>query len=1035
MSDANNKAVFLSYASEDAAAVQRIGDALRQAGVEVWFDQNELRGGDAWDQKIRRQIRECALFVPIISANAQARPEGYFRLEWRLAEQRSHLIAHGRPFIVPVVIDDTEEAEALVPEVFLAVQWTRVKSDDALPAFAGQVGRLLQRLSGSVMPSGVPRADPGVRGDRPPLIPDFELLRIIGRGAYGDVWLARGLTGIYRAIKLVWRDRFPNAEPFEREFKGLRQFMAMELPEAGQLALLHVGQNEAAGFFYYVMELADDGHTGRAINPATYAPLTLRELRLQRGRLPAAEGVRIGVELARALAGLHERGCVHRDIKPSNVILVGGVPKLADIGLVTFAADALTYVGTEGYVPPEGPGKPAADVYALGRLLYELVTGLDREEFPRLPPELDRVPDRKRLLELNEIILRACEPGADRRYRDAGALLADLLRLEEGNSLRGRRARAWARGAGIGLAAAALIAVGAVVRTGIRPAAGAGPVAAAADSKAIAVLPFRNMSADKGGNAFFADGVHEDILTNLTHIAALRVVSRTSVEQYRNTKLPLRQIARELGVAWVLEGSVQRAGNRVHVTGQLVDARTDGQVWAESYDRDLTDVFAIQAELATKIAAALNTALSPREQRLLERRPTTNAAAYDLFLKARAVNFNAPSSSAALHQREALLAQAVQLDPAFGLAWGELAEVHAFFHFSQEDVSAARLAQAREAIEAAQRLAPDAPEVIRNLGTYYYYALRDFARATEQYEKLARLQPNDPTVHYWAGMVQRRQSRWTEALANFRQAVQLEPTNLKSARALFLTLTQGRRYDEAIVEGRRLVGLANSHVEDAHALAHVYFLATGSTREMEEFFSGLSAEQAGAPRIVDLRARWAADKGDIAEVLRLDRLQPYFDGDAQPHYQQAVNAAVAYTAKGDWAGAQARVAPFLADLRAGVEANPTNAELRAYLGVYEALFRHPDEAVQCARQAVALLPESQDALFGAEYRSWLSVVYTLIGDKERAIAELAWLLRAPSPDGYPNVHEMRLSYWYAPLRGDPRFEALMNDPKNNEPLF
>lgn len=271
---------------------------------------------------------------------------------------------------------------------------------------------------------------------QPPAIPDYELLRLIGRGAYGEVWLARGVTGVYRAVKLVWRDRFPEAGPYEREFHGLREFAAISLSESRQLALLHVGRDPAAAYFYYVMELADDVVTGREINPANYTPHTLKETRARRGRLPAGECIALGAELARALGGLHARGLVHRDIKPSNVIFVGGAPKLADIGLVTAASAALTFVGTEGFVPPEGPGAPAADVFALGKLLYELATGLDRHDYPRLPAELHTWPDRKEALELNEVLIRACEPHADRRHPDAAALLDDLLLLQAGRSLR-----------------------------------------------------------------------------------------------------------------------------------------------------------------------------------------------------------------------------------------------------------------------------------------------------------------------------------------------------------------------------------------------------------------------------------------------------------------------------------------------------------------------------------------------------------------------------------------------------------------------
>lgn len=299
----------------------------------------------------------------------------------------------------------------------------------------------------------------------PPTIPDYELLRLIGRGAYGEVWLARGVTGVFRAVKVVWRDRFPEAGPYEREFHGLRQFAAVSLSEPRQLALLHVGRDPAAAHFYYVMELADDATKGREIDPADYTPHTLREARARRGRLPAAECLALGVELARALAGLHARGLVHRDIKPSNVIFVGGAPKLADIGLVTAASAALTFVGTEGFVPPEGPGAPGADVFALGKLLYELLTGLDRHDYPRLPPDLHTWPDRAAALELNEVLIRACDPHPDRRHADATALLDDLLLLQAGRSVR-RLRKAERRLARALRAAAALALVAAIAGLG-----------------------------------------------------------------------------------------------------------------------------------------------------------------------------------------------------------------------------------------------------------------------------------------------------------------------------------------------------------------------------------------------------------------------------------------------------------------------------------------------------------------------------------------------------------------------------------------
>lgn len=295
----------------------------------------------------------------------------------------------------------------------------------------------------------------------PPRIADYELLKLIGSGSYGDVWLARSVTGQYRAVKIVARDRFADPEPYEREFRGLKEFAAISLTESRQLALLHVGRDAAAGFFYYVMELADDVTTGREIVPESYVPNTLREVRDRQGRLPASEVVALGVEFARAVSGLHTRGLIHRDIKPSNIILVGGVPKLADVGLVAVANEARTFVGTEGYVPPEGPGTAAGDVYAIGRVLYELATGRDRRDFPALPANLGDLPDRRELLEVNEVILRACEPDARRRHADAGAVLDDLLLLQAGKSV--RRLRSAERHLARALRVAAVLAIVALI--------------------------------------------------------------------------------------------------------------------------------------------------------------------------------------------------------------------------------------------------------------------------------------------------------------------------------------------------------------------------------------------------------------------------------------------------------------------------------------------------------------------------------------------------------------------------------------------
>ena len=767
------KAVFLSYARDDAAAARRIAEALRSAGLEVWFDENELRGGDTWDAKIRTQIDACALFIPVISAHTQERTKGYFRLEWKLAVDQTHLLAAGVPFIAPVVIDDTREANAIVPPEFMKVQWSRLPGALPTPQFVEQVKRLLE---------------------------------------------GKGVAGV-----------------------------------------------------------ADPGR--RAAEPGSTTPATKKSVP------PAA----LWISLA-----------------------------------VVFASVGVVFFVTRKKDTPPAP-VPAA------------------EAKPAVPA----------------------------------------------------------------------------------------PVAPRVMDKSIAVLPFTNMSEEKD-SAFFTDGMHEDILTNLALIRELRVVSRTSVMPYRKTEKSMRQIAQELGVTYILEGSVRRSGNKVRVTGQLIHAASDEHVWAASYDRDLTDVFTIQAELSQQIAGALKAALSPEEKVMIARKPTENPAAYDLFLRARDVLNREGNTFAARQQQIDLLESAIKLDPAFAQAWGELAGACAFWYFGNLDGMDARLARAKVAIDRALQLAPEDPQVIDSLGTYYYYGFRDYARATEQYEKLARLQPNSPIVFNSLGLIQRRQGRWAQSLANSRRATELDPANLRYLRNLGATLIAGRRWDEARAVRARIVALLPGSLEDQFQLAFNSFQATGSTREMDAFLAGLSAVERDSELGLAMRKGWAATKGDFAEAIRIDRLQPYYDKDGTPRWTQAFTAATFYFSMGDVAGVKARLGDHIAEVRALVEREPGNVVALGFLASIEAMLGNKAEALRCAELSVTLLPESRDHLDGVTAAWVRAFVYDVVGEKEKALAEYARLLRVPST-GLGNVHEIKRGF--STLRGDPRFEALLNDPASSAPLF
>lgn len=269
-----------------------------------------------------------------------------------------------------------------------------------------------------------------------PQISDHEMLRCIGSGSYGEVWLAKNVTGAFRAIKIIYRKTFREDRPFEREFKGMQRFEPISRTHPGFVCILHIGRNHQAGYFYYVMEVADDVFSGQKISPATYTPKTLNSELTERGKLPFNECLEIALALGDGLAHLHKNGLVHRDIKPSNIIFIQGHPKFADIGLVTEIGESATFVGTEGYVPPEGPGKPLADIYSLGKLLYEASTGKSLRHFPELPTMVEPGSD-PRLKKLQEIIIKACHLNPAKRLQSADKFRAELLSLKEGDKRSG----------------------------------------------------------------------------------------------------------------------------------------------------------------------------------------------------------------------------------------------------------------------------------------------------------------------------------------------------------------------------------------------------------------------------------------------------------------------------------------------------------------------------------------------------------------------------------------------------------------------
>jgi TolB-like protein len=764
-------AVFLSYAREDAAAARRVAEALRAAGLEVWFDENELRGGEAWDAKIRQQINDCTLFLPIISRHTQERGKGYFRLEWKLAVEQTHLMADGMAFLAPVVIDDTRETGALVPPEFLRVQWTRLP--DALPTsqFITQVKRLLA-----------------------------------GKPAEAD------------------------------------------RPRAAQ---------------------RDEG--------AVFAP------------------------------------------KPRPVI-----PAWL---WATLAAGVLVAAGVvfsrKGERPAGAPPAPVAEA---------------------------------------------------------------------------------------------------------KPAAPAAPVLSA---KSIAVLPFANLSTEKE-NEFFADGVHDDVITNLAKIRDLKVISRTSVLAYRDPAARnLKKIAAELGVATVLEGSIRRVGGKVHMNAQLIDARTDEHLWADTFDGDTADIFALQAKLAQQIASALKATLSPGELSLIERRPTKDPEAYEFFLQARAIwQEKGEGGVTADYERIiALYEQAIARDPAFAIAYAQAAQVHSIMYwFGNLDPSDARAEKMRGAVEAAEKLAPQAPETHLALGAYHYRVKRDWTRALAEFRLAEAGLPNDAQLMFWLGITHRRLGKWAECVGYFEKSVDLNPRDASAVKNYVEFLLILRRWDEVEIRVARFLNYFPADRGLLSRRAEARFGREGDRAAYLAEMAALPHESSDQARTID-RYRAAYVSGDY---LTADRVLAESSQSTLPEPVSSVitdpisfhRAHLAF-ARGDLAAARGFAEAAMVYYRE----THWNARQRPWaqmqIATAEAWAGLPTEAVRDARMAFTEM-SARDAFDAVNLRAMLGLVYVSVDQREDALACLRQMMQEPtsaSPNG------IRIGPLWSRLRDDPRFEEILKSAK------
>ena len=549
--------------------------------------------------------------------------------------------------------------------------------------------------------------------------------------------------------------------------------------------------------------------------------------------------------------------------------------------------------------------------------------------------------------------------------------------------------------------------------------------AASISEKTIAVLPFANLSDDKQ-NAYLADGIVDEILTDLVKVADLKVISRTSVMQYPSGgQRNLRKIAAELGVAHVLEGSVQRLGRHLRVNAQLIDARTDTHMWAQRYDRDLADIFAVESELAEAIVGQLRSKLSSEEKAAIASQPTSDLEAFKLYTQARNLLATSTVTQGEEKRLQAvqLLVQATARDPAFLRAYCTLVRVHSELYLLGMDHTPGRLRMAEAALQTAMRLQPDAGET-HLAYAFLLYCQLDYDRARRELASAQRVLPNEPLVFEVAGYMDRRQGRWEDSERNLRHALELDPRNFYFLQQMLASYEEQRRFDEMRVIIERASAVAPN---DPGARANSVFVdlfARADTKPLRATFSVMIQEdpkmtQAFAVELIKLalyERDFSAAERALAGMEETGGLEGAFT------FPRAWYAGLIARAKGDAAGAQTAFAAARAEVARVLTGQPEFPQPLSVLAMIDAALGNKEQAVAEGRRASELLPITRDAITGARVLEHLAITYAWCGDKDHALEKLSILSSIPSDVNYGRL---RLDPIWDSLRGDPRFKQIV----------
>ncbi len=865
---------------------------------------------------------------------------------------------------------------------------------------------------------------------------DYQILEEIGRGGIGVVYRARHRRRIV-ALKRILPYHADSRETlvrFRREAET-----AASLVHPNILPTYEVSEDDDE-LPFFSMKFAGGGSLMDA------APALRSDPR---------RAVALMAKVTRAVHYAHGQGILHRDLKPGNILLDGqGEPLVGDFGLAkcleptSNLTRTLTTVGAPDYVAPEqidpaGAGSsklgPAADVYSLGAILFDLLTGrppflgehvlkviqqASEKPAPKLRtliPGLDR--------DLETICAKCLERDPSARYRSAGALAEDLERWLEGQPIAARplspAAQVWRwtrRNPVITGMAALLVTLGLVAAVMTWK----GDVPNPPATTGIAVLPFESLSGDKE-DAIFADGVQDDILTKLASIRDLRVISHTSVMKYRGKRNP-REIGKALGVSHILEGTVSRGrgSTRFHLKAQLIDAGTGALVWSEEFDRDLNDLFAVQSELARKVAQQLRAKISTAEKLAVEQPATTDLIAFDLYNRAKNLLELRLSSALKANLLKAvdLLNQAVARDPSFFQAYCQLAYAHEQLYFLGFDHTPTRLALGEAAIEQAFRLRPNAGETHFANARNLYHGHLDYSGALAELDVARQTLPNDARIFRMMGYIQRRQGRWQDSTQNLERSGDLDPRNTETLQQIALSYGVLRRYTEEKSVLDRALTIEPDDISTKVALAAVQFHWKADTRSLRQTIDSLGAAKAGAlSNAADEGLSCALAERDVAAARNvLNTIGDTPLTDYSVHLDRPIIEGVIARMTRNDDDARALFAAARVRQEKTVQAEPNYGPAVCVLGLIDAGLGRKEEALREGRRAVELVPVEKDAVVGPTMIKYLAMIAAWTGDTDLACEQLAIAVRPPSTVSYG---QLKLLPFWDPLRGDPRFEKIV----------